>query len=49
MADEQVSQVTNELEKLLAKRGVGQGREPLIDMTQPPKPTADQNAGAPDQ
>ena len=44
MADEQVSQVTRELEKLLGKRGVGQPREPLIDMTQPPMPAADRDA-----
>ena len=43
MADEQVSQVTRELEKLLGKRGLGQPREPLIDMTQPPMPAADQD------
>lgn len=36
MADEQVSHVTEELERLLAQREVGQDREPLIDMTQPP-------------
>lgn len=44
MADEQVSQVTDEFEKLLAKRGVGHPREPLIDMTQPPMPPANQDA-----
>lgn len=49
MADEQVSQVTSELEKLLAQRGVGQGREPLIDMTQPPLPAADHSGDTADQ
>lgn len=36
MADKQVSTVTAEFEKLLAKRDTGQGRRPLIDMPQPP-------------
>ena len=36
MADKQVSAVTAELEKLLEQRDTGQGRRPLIDMTQPP-------------
>lgn len=36
MADKQVSAVTAELEKLLDQRETGQGRRPLIDMTQPP-------------
>ena len=39
MADKQVSQVTEQLEQLLEDREVGQERVPLIEMTQPPKPT----------
>lgn len=49
MADEQVSRVTEELEKLLAQRDVGQGREPLIDMTQPPTPAVEQDPDTADQ
>ena len=46
MADKQVSRVTEELEKLLEQRGVGQEREPLIDMTQPPQPVAEDSDSA---